>query len=324
MKNRAILLVAAFVALGVFSVRAQEPPEKESPPSTDHDKMDHGKMDHSKMDHGETDAGEPDDSEMDHESAPGTPSIAMDHDGGGKMQGGSPPPDARDPHANSGGYDFGEMAPLVLADRHSFKSLLVDRLESVTTDGGSWATYDLEAWFGRDYDRAVLKAEGDFDEGRLEAQTELLWGHAVAAYWDTQLGLRYDTGGGPDRTWLAFGIQGLAPYWFEVDATGYVGEGGRTAVNLEAEYELLLTQRLVLQPRIEVDWYGRSDAVRGVGSGLSEVTAGLRLRWEIRRELAPYLGVERARKFSETKELARAAGEDPSETRFVAGLRFWF
>ena len=318
MNHRSILLVATVMALSMCPVWSQEPAqppattetEKESPPGTDPSKMDHGETDHSKMAHG---------------SASGPNMSVMDHRSGGKMQGGSPPHDARDPHAYSGGYDFGEMSPLVLADRQNFKSLLADRLESVETADNSSATYDLQAWFGRDYDRAVLKAEGDFDEGKLEeAQTELLWGHAVAAYWDTQLGGRYDSGEGPDRAWLAFGIQGLAPYWFEVDATGYVGGGGRFAFNLEAEYELLLTQKLILQPRIEVDWYRQSDVERGIGSGVSEAALGLRLRYEFRRELAPYLGVEWAQRFGETKDLARAAGEDSSQTRLVSGLRFWF
>lgn len=242
----------------------------------------------------------------------------------GSMQGGSPPPDARDPHAYAEGYDFGPYK-LRLADTHSLGALLVDRLEAVRSDGNTSTAYDLQAWYGRTYDRAVLKAEGDYDNGEFEeASTELLWGHAIAAFWDTQFGVRYDSGEGPDRTWLAFGVQGLAPYWFEIDATGYIGEEGRTALNLEAEYELLLTQKWVLQPRMEADFYGKDDAERGIGSGLAEASAGLRLRYEIRREFAPYVGVEWVGKFGGTKDLAQAAGEDTSETRLVAGLRFWF
>jgi len=242
----------------------------------------------------------------------------------GSMQGGSPPPDARDPHAYAEGYDFGPMK-LRLADTHSLGALLVDNLEAVRSDGNSSAAYDLQAWYGRTYDRAVLKAEGDYDDGEVkEARTELLWGHAVAAFWDTQLGLRHDSGEGPNRNWLAFGVQGLAPYWFEVEATGYAGDSGRTALRLDASYELLLTQKLILQPRIEANAYGKDDTGRGLGSGLSDVVAQLRLRYEIRREFAPYVGVEWAGKFGDTKDLARAAGEDPTETRVVAGLRFWF
>ena len=146
----------------------------------------------------------------------------------------------------------------------------------------------------------------------------------MAAYWDTQLGVRHDGGEGPSRSWLAFGVQGLAPYWFEVDAAVYVGDAGRTALRLEAEYELLLTQKLILQPRVEANLYGKRDAERGLGAGLSDLTAGVRLRYEIRREFAPYVGIEWAGKFGRTADYAQAAGEDAKETRFVAGLRFWY
>jgi copper resistance protein B len=246
----------------------------------------------------------------------------MDH---GAMQGGSPPPDARDPHAYSDGLVFGPDRQLRLADEMSFGMLLVDRLESVRTPANTTGSYELMARYGRDYDRVVLKAEGETDDGRLEqARTELLWGHAVAAYWDTQLGVRHDSGEKPDRNWLAVGIQGLAPYWFEVDATAYFGGDGRSALRLAAELELLFTQRLILQPRAEVNFYGKRDAGHELGSGLSDAVAGLRLRYEIRREFAPYAGIEWSRKFGGTADFARAAGEDTAETRLVAGLRFWF
>ena len=255
----------------------------------------------------------------------------MDH-GDMEMQGGAAPPDARDPHAYSGGYvrGAGKYAlpggrKLHMADEHNFAMLLVDRLERVGLDEGNSGAYDAQAWFGRNYDRLVLKAEGEVANGRLEdAATELMWGHAVAAYWDTQLGLRHDSGEGPNRNWLALGIQGLAPYWFEVDVTAYAGEGGRTALNLEAEYELLLTQKLVLQPRVETDFYGKDDPARDIGNGLSSSAVGLRLRYELRREFAPYLGVEWVRKHGETADIARASDEAVSETRWVAGVRFWF
>lgn len=255
----------------------------------------------------------------------------MDH-GEMNMQGGSAPPDARDPHAYSGGYtlDSGKYAlpgprQLRLADEHSFGSLLVDRLERVDTREGNATAYEAQAWFGRNYDRLVIKAEGDYGKGKLqEARTELLWGHAIATFWDTQLGVRHDSGVGPDRSWLAFGVQGLAPYWFEVDAAAYVGDKGRTAFRLGAEYELLLTQKLVLQPRLEINAYGKSDEALGIGSGLSDGVAGLRLRYEFTRQFAPYVGVERAGKFGKTADLARAAGEKTDETRWVAGVRFWF
>jgi len=250
----------------------------------------------------------------------------------GRAQGGSAPANARDPHAYSGGYSIesGKYALpgpriLKLADEYNFASLLVDRLETVRTSDNSSITYDLQGWYGRDYDRLVIKAEGNVDNGKIEeASTELLWSHALATYWDGQLGLRYDSGDDPGRTWVAFGVQGLAPYWFELDITGYVSEDGRTALGLEAEYEILFTQKLILTPRIEASVYGKDDSKRGTGSGLSELSTGLRLRYEIRREFAPYAGLEWATTYGDTADYARAAGLDTRETRAVAGLRFWF
>ncbi len=242
----------------------------------------------------------------------------------GRMQGGSAPDDARDPHAYSGGLDFAPMRPY-LADESSFGSLLVDRLEVVRNSGDNMVVYDMQAWFGRDFNRAVLKLEGEYAAGEFEeVSTELLWGHAVATFWDLQFGLRHDSGAGPDQSWLALGFQGLAPYWFELDITAYLGEGGHSALGFEAEYELLFTQKLILQPRLEMTVNGKDNPKLAQGSGLSDMTAGLRLRYEIRREFAPYIGIERAVLFGDTKDYARIAGQTQSDTRFVAGMRFWF
>lgn len=258
-------------------------------------------------------------------------SATMDH-GSMNMQGGPAPADARDPHAYSNGltlesgpYAFPGPRQLRLSDEHAFGSVLLDRLERVYTKDGNATAYDAQAWIGGTYDRLVLKAEGDVAKGKLEeARTEVLWGHAIASYWDTQLGVRQDSGTGPDRTWLAFGIQGLAPYWFNVDATAYVGSSGRAALRLSGEYELLLTQRLILQPRMEVNLYGQRDEARGLGSGLADAAAGLRLRYEFSRQFAPYVGVEWAGKFGQTADFARAEGQRTRETRYVAGVRLWF
>ena len=172
----------------------------------------------------------------------------------------------------------------------------------------------------------MLKAEGDIANGGVaESQTELLWGHAIATFWDTQVGLRVDTtDAGEDRQWLAFGVQGLAPYWFEVDVAGYLGDGGRTALALELEYELLFTQRLILQPRAEFTLYGKNDEVNGIGRGLADAALGLRLRYEFSRQFAPYIGIERTGKFGRTADYAEALNEPTSVTSYVAGLRFWF
>lgn len=244
----------------------------------------------------------------------------------GSMQGGSAPPDARDPHAYAEGESFtmGASRPH-FADVKSYGSVLVDNLESTRVDGNTFSSYDLEAWYGRTFNRLVVKAEGEVDDGAIaESRTELLWGRAFAPFWDTQLGIRRDGGEGPSRDWLAFGVEGLAPYWFEVSITGYLGESSRSALRLDGSYELPITQRLILQPRLEANFYGNRDAVRGLGSGLADATAGLRLRYEFRREFAPYVGLESVRKYGETKDIAVADGEDPSDTRLVAGVRFWF
>jgi len=255
----------------------------------------------------------------------------MDHSGM-QMQGGSAPSDARDPHAYSGGftlqsgpYALQGVPRLRLADETPFGSILFDNFEAVRSGGSNSGAYDVLARFGRDYDKLVLKAEGEVASGKLQdARTEALWSHAVSTFWDTQLGVRHDSGTGPNRTWLAFGVQGLAPYWFDVDAAAYVGSGGRTALRLGAEYELLVTQRLVVQPRIEANLYGKSDADRGIGKGLSNLSTGVRVRYEFSRQFAPYVGIEWTNHFGQTADLMRAAGEPTRNTRYVAGVRFWF
>ena len=242
------------------------------------------------------------------------------------MQGGSAPPDARDPHAYSGGYDFGPISRPRMGDEDYMAGLMINRLERVQARNNFfYNAYDLQGWVGKDYDKLVLKAEGDVDEGKIhEARTEMLWGHALDAYWNTQLGVRYDSGDAPSRSWLAFGVQGLAPYWFEVDATAYVGEQGRTAFRLGAEYELLITQKLILQPRLEANFYGMEDEALDRGAGLSTLVTGVRLRYEIRREFAPYVGVDWSGKYGGTADHAREAGARINDTSVVAGLRLWY
>ena len=213
MLSKQFKCITVVLALGMVSAtQAQTAME-----NMNHEGMNHGTapvMDHAAMGHGA----------MPGTEAPVTDGGSMDH---GSMQGGPAPSDARDPHAYSGGQDFGPIPRPHLADEHLFGSLLVDRLEWVRTHDNTSTEYDLQAWYGRDYDRAVLKAEGDHDGGKLQkARTELLWSHALTAYWNTQLGVRHDSGIHPDRNWLAFGIQGLSPYWFEVDATAYVWHDG--------------------------------------------------------------------------------------------------
>lgn len=201
--------------------------------------------------------------------------------------------------------------------------LLLDQAEWRSGGDGSFA-WSGDAWFGGDYDKAWLEFEGEREEGHTEARYELLWDRVIARWWSLQSGVRRDAGGGPGRTWAAVGVQGLAPQWFEVEATLYLGEQGRTAARLSAEYDLLLTQRLVLQPEAELSVFGKSDPARRLGSGLSDLHLGLRLRYEIRREFAPYLGVSWGRLFGGTASLARATGEDVDDLQIVLGVRAWY
>ena len=246
-------------------------------------------------------------------------------------QGGDAPKDARDPHAYSAGttltegpYALEGNERLTLADEHPFYALLGDRLEY--NEQANAGVFDLQAWYGTTFDRLVIKTEGDFSEGSIEEnQTDILWGHAVSAYWDTQAGVRLDYNKeGENRQWLAFGLQGLAPYWFELDMTAYVGERGNTAFTLEAEYELLLTQKLIIQPRAEITLYGKNDKQNELGSGLSSSAIGFRVRYEFTRQFAPYIGVEWSNKFGNTADYATSSGQSSNNTAFVAGIKFWF
>ena len=191
--------------------------------------------------------------------------------------------------------------------------------------GNAGLAWNLRGWLGGVDDRAWLRSEGERRDGRTEhGDVELLWGHATGPWWDRMVGLRHDFGEGRPRDWLAVGVQGLAPYKFEVAATAYAGQSGRLAARAEAEYELLLTNRLILQPKAEVDLYSKDDPENGIGRGLSSAEFGLRLRYEFRREFAPYFGYAWTRRFGETADLAQAAGAGRSEGRWVAGFRFWF
>ena len=239
------------------------------------------------------------------------------------MQGGSAPPDARDPDAYADGLVSGPMPGMDMADDEPFGMLLLDKFEYAEKDRS--LGIDGEAFYGGDYNKLWLKADGGRADGRLAAtRLELLWDRIFATYWSTQIGVRRDIGEGPRRNWAAFGVQGLAPYWFEVEATAYVGENGRSAVRAEASYDVLFTQRLILQPNVEVNLYGKNDPARELGAGLSDIDIGLRLRYEIRRQFAPYVGVSWQRKFGTTADYARAAGKDTHDTQFVVGVRAWF
>lgn len=199
--------------------------------------------------------------------------------------------------------------------------VLLDRLEGWDRDAGSGQAWEASAWIGGDIDRLWLRSEGERDGGRTaSSELEALYGHAISPWWDLLAGVRQQFR--PDgSTWAALGVQGLAPYKFELATTLYLGEGGSGLLRLEGEYDVLLSNRLILQPRIETTLALAGDAARRDGDG---VTAGLRLRYEIDRRFAPYLGWEHERRFGDGADAARAQGEPVRESRFVAGVRVWF
>ena len=234
------------------------------------------------------------------------------------------PPDP--PQHSMGDMPYQRMAALMQMDDASRTGMMLfDQLEWRNTAEGNAAVWDAQAWYGGDTNKVWLRSEGERVAGMTQnARADLLWDHAFARWWSVQAGGREDFGAGPPRTWAAIGVQGLAPYWFKTEATFYVGEQGRTAVRLKSEYEMLFTQRLILQPEAEANLYGKSDPARQLGSGLSDLEVGLRLRYEVRREFAPYVGAVWSRQFGGTADRVRESGGNPSEVQFVAGLRAWF
>ena len=207
--------------------------------------------------------------------------------------------------------------------------LLFDQLEAAPTADDRPVALDASGWWGGPYNRVWFRLEGEqlTTESIGEMEGQLLYGRVIAPFWDALVGVRVDRrwGEGSDsRAHLAAGIEGLAPYWFELAPTLFLSQDGDLSARLEAEYEVLLTQRAVLTPELELNAALTEVPEWGVGAGLSDYELGLRLRYEIRRELAPYVGWVWARRLGGTADLARTAGEEVGESGFVAGLRLWF
>ena len=286
-----------------------------TPAEVDHSTMDHSQMqgmDHSTMDHSQMQG-------MDHSQMQGMDHPTMDHAG--------PPQVTPVPAVTQADRDaaFPDVHAHHLHGTSVQSYWLLDRLEVSDADNGTALGWEAMAWVGGDIQRIWLRSEGEAVDGRIEhGDMEVLYGRSVRPWWDVLAGVRQDVGEGPSRTWAAFGVQGLSPYKFEVAATAYIGQGGRTALRAEAEYDTLLTNRLILQWRAEANAYGKADPLAGIGSGLSTVEFGARLRYEITRQFAPYFGVEHDRAFGNTADLRRNAGHDAGDTRVVAGVRVWF
>lgn len=234
------------------------------------------------------------------------------------------PPEAPAPAVPPAHEDHGDMP--VMLEQAIFTHALLDQFEARLSGRDPVFRWEGQAWTGTDYDKLWLKTEGfRRPDGTVEdGRHELLYDRAISTYFDLQAGVRSDIDSKRGRTWGAFGIQGLAPLFFEVEATGYVSDSGRLAARLAGSYDLLLTQRLILQPEIELNLYSKSDPGRSIGSGLADIDTGLRLRYEFSRKFAPYVGVAYEGKFGQSADFARAEGESPHDVRFVAGIRAWF
>ncbi len=212
-------------------------------------------------------------------------------------------------------------------DQRIYVHGVLDQLEGRLGGGGdNGFRWEGEGWVGTDFNRLWIKSEGQVNGAGAvsEGQQEIFYDRPVTPYFDLQAGARYDADSHPGRAWAAFGIEGLAPWFIMLSATGYVGDAGRYAAKLMASYDQLITNRLVLQPEAEINLYAKGDPARQIGAGLSDLDAGLRLRYEISRKFAPYLGVTWEQKFAGTARLVRATGERSSDVRFTAGLRTWF
>jgi copper resistance protein B len=216
------------------------------------------------------------------------------------------------------------MAPEM--DRGIFAHAILDQFEGRTDGRSPELRWSGQGWLGTDYDKLWLKTEGfrRRDDSVDDGRHELLYDRAITTYFDVQGGIRSDIDSRPTRNWAAFGIQGLAPLFFNLEATAYVSDQGHFAARFEASYDLLLTQRLILQPEIELNLYSKADPARLIGAGFADVDTGLRLRYELDRKFAPYIGVSYDGKFGQSASFARRAGESTGNVRFVFGIRSWF
>ncbi|HET9639582.1 MAG TPA: copper resistance protein B [Allosphingosinicella sp.] len=204
--------------------------------------------------------------------------------------------------------------------------ILIDQLEARIRSGRDGYFLNAEAWYGGDINKLWLKTEieGDFGRKPEQAEVQALYSRAIDPWWNLQAGVRYDLRPDPERAYLVLGIEGLAPYWLEVDAAAIVSNKGDVSARFEVESDLRLTQKLILQPRIELDLAAQDVPEIGIGSGLSTAELGLRLRYEIKREFAPYVGVAYERAFGDTADFRRAVGERRGGWNLLLGVRAWF
>jgi len=286
---------------------AQTAPADEAMPEPG-DHAEHGQMDHSMMDHGAM----PSDAEA--------PPVA------------GPPPRALEGPAHAADAIFGARAMALSrtqlareAGGGTVGTLMVERLEARIGEGEELYLWDIQGWYGGDIDKLWVKSEGEGAFGGTveKAEFQALWSHAIGPWFDLQAGARYDIEP-QSRAHAVLGVQGLAPYMFEVDAAAFLSDTGDVTARIEAEYDQRITQRLIIQPRAEVSLSAQDMPSIGVGSGITAIETGLRLRYDILREFSPYVGIGYEAKLGKTADYARAAGESPDRLSLLIGLRTWF
>lgn len=225
-----------------------------------------------------------------------------------------------------------EKWPEPIHDDSVIGFFMIDRLEYGISDDDDSLVWDVQGWLGQDYNKFWLKSEGEheFSSGKDggENETQLLYSRLIAPFWYLQVGGAYEQlygeGDNPSRFSGVIGVQGLAPYWFEVEPALFISEDGDISFSFEAEYDLLFTQRLILQPRLESKVAIQQVEKFGVGEGLNNIELGMRLRYEIRREFAPYIGISWNKLIGDTADIARSEGEDDDKLSFLMGIRAWF
>ncbi|MDV3258355.1 MAG: copper resistance protein B [Sphingomonas sp.] len=245
---------------------------------------------------------------------------------------GPPPPEAFSGPRHAADAYYGadqQRGRNILREEHgggAFHKIFIDRAETRVRDGRDGYLLDAQAWYGGDIDKLWLKSEIEGDWGkRLEhAEVQALWSHAIGPWFDLQTGVRFDAQPGPNRTHVVLGVQGLAPYWWEVEGALFLSNKGELTARAEAEYDLRITQKLILQPRAEVELSAQDIDELGIGAGISEASLGARLRYQISPLVAPYIGVEYERAFGNTRDFRRAEGDDLGGFNLLAGLRLWF
>jgi copper resistance protein B len=203
---------------------------------------------------------------------------------------------------------------------------LIDRAESRFREGRDGYLVDIQAWYGGDIDKLWLKSEveGDWGKKLEHAEVQALWSHAIGPWFDLQAGVRYDPQPGPNRSHLVLGVEGLAPYWWEVEGAVFLSNKGDITARAEGEYDLLITQKLVLQPRGELNFALQDIPELAIGSGLTDAELGLRLRYQFSPLFAPYIGVEYEHAFGDTRDFRRAEGGKADGFNLLAGVRLWF